>query len=214
MATLQRTNDQWLTELRLEGPHREVALADLRANILYNLPYALRNWLAPDHPHFAALAEEVAQETLLRVLEHLDSFEGRSQFTTWTYKIAVRVALTELRRRRWKDVSLEGLTDNTEGGDTPRMIADTTPGPETVMEQTDLLARVQQMMREELTDKQMRAMMAVAIQEMPLEEVARRLGTERNALYKLLHDARLRLKRRLAREGLTPGELLAVFERA
>jgi len=82
-----------------------------------------------------------------------------------------------------------------------------------VMEQADLLARVQQIMLEELTDKQSRALMAVAIRGMPLEEAARRLGTERNALYKLLHDARLRLKRRLAREGLTPGELLAVFER-
>ena len=82
-----------------------------------------------------------------------------------------------------------------------------------MIEQADLLARVQKMMLEELTDKQLRAMMAVAIQGMPLEEAARRLGTERNALYKLLHDARLRLKRRLAREGLTPGELLAVFER-
>jgi RNA polymerase sigma-70 factor (ECF subfamily) len=209
----KRTNEQWLSELRAGGLPRQAALADLRAEILNGLPYALRDWLSPDNPQFAALAEEVTQETLMRVLKHLDSFEGRSRFTTWAHKIAVRVALTELRRRRWKDISLESLTDNAEGGDTPRAIADTAPGPETVMEQTDLLARVQQIMLEELTDKQMRAMLAVAIQGMPLEEAARRLGTERNALYKLLHDARLRLKRRLAREGLTPGELLAVFER-
>jgi RNA polymerase sigma-70 factor (ECF subfamily) len=209
----KRTNEQWLSELRAGGLQRETALVDLRAVILNGLPYALRDWLSPDDPQFSALAEEVTQETLLRVLKHLDSFEGRSQFTTWAHKIAVRVALTELRRRRWKDVSLESLTDSAEGADTPRSMADTAPGPETVMERTDLLARVQQMMQEELTDKQSRAMMAVAIQGMPLEEAARRLGTERNALYKLLHDARLRLKRRLAREGLTPGELLAVFER-
>jgi RNA polymerase sigma-70 factor (ECF subfamily) len=61
-------------------------------------------------------------------------------------------------------------------------------------------------MDEELTDRQRTALMAVALQEMPLEEVARRLGTERNALYKLLHDARKRLKRRLAEAGLSPGD--------
>jgi len=209
----KRTNEQWLSELRTGGSRREAALADLRADILYGLPYALRDWLSPDTPQFSALAEEVTQETLMRVLDHLDSFEGRSQFTTWAHKIAVRVALTELRRRRWKDVSLESLTNGAEGDRSSQPIADTAPGPETVMEQADVLARVQQMMREELTDKPLRAMMAVAIRGMPLEEAARRLGTERNALYKLLHDARLRLKRRLAREGLTPGELLAVFER-
>jgi RNA polymerase sigma factor (sigma-70 family) len=208
----KRTKDQWLSDLRIGSAQREAALADLRADILYGLPYALRDWLSPDDPHFTALAEEVTQETLMRVLAHLASFEGRSQFTTWVHKIAVRVALTELRRRRWKDVSLESLIDGAEGESLPRSMADAAPGPETVIEQTDLLARVQQMMREELTDKQLRAMMAVAIRGMPLEEAARRLGTERNALYKLLHDARLRLKRRLAREGLTPAELLAVFE--
>lgn len=210
---VKRTNDHWLSDLRAGGARREAALVDLRADILNGLPYALRDWLSPDAPQFTALAEEVTQETLMRVLDHLDSFEGRSQFTTWAHKIAVRVALTELRRRRWKDVSLESLADQAEGEDMARPMADTAPGPEAVMEQADVLARVQQMMQEELTDKQLRAMMAVAIRGMPLEEAARRLGTERNTLYKLLHDARLRMKRRLAREGLTPAELLAVFER-
>src|SRR5574341_891940 len=115
----QRTNEQWLSELRAGGSRRELALADLRAEIMYGLPYALRDWLAPDNPRFAALAEEVTQETLMRVLEHLDSFEGRSQFTTWVHKIAVRVALTDLRRRRWQDVSLDSLLESDEGERTP-----------------------------------------------------------------------------------------------
>jgi len=55
--------------------------------------------------------------------------------------------------------------------------------------------------------------MAVAIQGMPLEEVARRMNMERNAMYKLMHDARLRLKRRMAREGLTPADVLSVFDK-
>src|SRR5574337_1714531 len=94
----RRTNEQWLSDLSAGGDRREAALADLRTDILYGLPYALRNWLSSDDPQFSALAEEVTQETLMRVLDHLASFEGRSQFTTWAHKIAVRVALTELRR--------------------------------------------------------------------------------------------------------------------
>lgn len=209
----KRTNDEWLSDLRAGGSRRETALVDLRADILYGLPYALRDWLAPDDPHFAALAEEVAQETLMRVLDHLDSFEGRSLFTTWVHKIAVRVALTELRRRHWQDVSLDSLLDSDEGERTPPAVADRAPEPEIAVEQADLLAHLQRMMQEELTPKQLRAMMAVGMTGMPLEEAARRLGTERNALYKLLHDARVRLKRRLAHEGLSPAEMLVVFER-
>jgi RNA polymerase sigma-70 factor (ECF subfamily) len=74
------------------------------------------------------------------------------------------------------------------------------------------MQRVQRILAEELTEKQRQAMIAVAIQGMPLEEVARRMGTNRNALYKLMHDTRLRLKRKLAQEGLSPEDVLAVFE--
>lgn len=209
---VKRTNDQWIAALRIGGPGREAALADLRAELLNGLPYALQGWLAPDDPGFAALAEEVVQETLMRVLDRLAAFEGRSQFTTWAHKIAVRVALTELRRRHWKDVSLEGWMETAEGEHPSHVVADSAPGPEQAAERADLLARVAGILQDELTPKQLQAMMAVGVQGMPLEEAARRLGTQRNALYKLLHDARLRLKRRLAREGLTPADLLAVFE--
>jgi RNA polymerase sigma-70 factor (ECF subfamily) len=128
------------------------------------------------------------------------------------HKIAVRVALTELRRKRWKDVCLENLIENEDAPISPSLMADPTIGPETTAEQADLLALVQRLIAEELTEKQRQAMVAVTIQGMPLEEVARRMDMKRNALYKLLHDARLRLKRRLASEGLTAQEVLAVFE--
>jgi RNA polymerase sigma-70 factor (ECF subfamily) len=75
-----------------------------------------------------------------------------------------------------------------------------------------MLAQVQRLIMEELTDKQRQAMTAISIQGMPIEEVARRMNTTRNALYKLLHDARLRLKHRMAQEGLTPEDVLSVFE--
>jgi RNA polymerase sigma-70 factor (ECF subfamily) len=207
-----RTNEAWIRDLSTPGEAQETALSDLHTIILRGLPYALSKWLSADDPQFTALTEEVAQETLLRVLANLDSFEGRSKFTTWVHKIAVRVALTELRRKRWKDVSLDQMVDSEESPFAPSVMADPAVGPETSVEQEDMLAQVQRVIVEELSEKQRQAMIAVGIKGIPMEEVAERMGMKRNALYKLMHDARLRLKRRLAAEGLTPQDVLAGFE--
>ena len=210
---IKRTNEEWLDDLRTEGAARDSALVDLRQIIMNGLPYALSKWLSTNDPRFAALAEEVAQDTLLRVLDRLDTFEGRSQLTTWVQKIAVRIALTELRRKRWENVSLEELVENEEGSPMASLMLDHQAStPEELVEGADMMQRLQRIIAEELTHKQRKAMMAIAIQGMPLEEVARRMGTNRNALYKLMHDTRLRLKNRLAAEGLTPEEVLVVFE--
>jgi RNA polymerase sigma-70 factor, ECF subfamily len=207
-----RTNEEWITDLETPGPGQEAALADLRQIVLAGLPYAISGWLPVDDPRFDALAEEVAQETLLRVLSRLGTFERRSQFTTWVHKIAVRQALSELRRKRWENVSLESLLEDSGLSDAPRWMADSTPVPDQAIEMADTLSRVEKIISEELTEKQRQALVAVGVKGMPLEEVARRMGTNRNALYKLLHDARLRLKQRLSHEGLSPEDILAVFE--
>ena len=210
MAT--RSNEEWLTDLRAEGPVREAALDDLRATIQKSLPYALSRWLSPDDPQFTPLVDEVTQETLLRVLDQLGSFQGRSMFTTWVHKIAIRIALTELRRKRWQDSSLDELVDNEESPAPARIMADPQAGPERNAERTDMIAHVRRILEEELTPKQRQAITLLSLQDMPMEEAARRMKTNRNALYKLLHDARLRLKRRLANEDITPQEVLAAFE--
>jgi RNA polymerase sigma-70 factor (ECF subfamily) len=214
MPTLMttRTNETWLADLRSDGDRREAALTDLREIVQHGLPYALSRWLSPDDPLFTPLVDEVTQETLLRVLDQLDTFEGRSMFTTWVHKIAVRIALTELRRKRWQDSSLDELVDNEESPAPPRLMADHAPGPEAKAERDDMMARVRHILEQELTPKQREALTLLGIQGIPLEEAARRMKTNRNALYKLLHDARLRLKRRLIAEGLTPQEVLAAFE--
>lgn len=207
-----RSNKDWVSDLHDEGAKRESALADLRDIVQRGLPYALSRWLAPDDPLFPPLVEEVTQETLLRVLDQLDTFEGRSMFTTWVHKIAVRIALTELRRKRWQDTSLDELVDNEESPAPPRLMADRSAGPEAVAERADMIAVVRRILEQELTPKQRQALTLLGIQDVPLEEAARRMKTNRNALYKLLHDARLRLKRRLLAEGLDAREILAAFE--
>lgn len=206
---MPRDNANWLEDLRSSGSRQAGALDDLRAMILRSLPLALSRWLPLDDPRLPALADEVAQDTLMRVLARLDSFQGRSKFTTWVHAIAIHLALSELRRRRWRDVSLEALLedagqDDLGGGAGP-------VDPERSAVQSDLLRHLEVILQEELTERQWTAMRAL-LKGMPMEEVARRMGMQRNALYKLIYDARLRLKRRMAREGLSPAELMAAFE--
>ena len=57
-----------------------------------------------------------------------------------------------------------------------------------------------------------RSLTLLGLQDIPMEEAAKKMKTNRNALYKLLHDARLRLKKRLSLEDLTPQDLLSAFE--
>ena len=76
------------------------------------------------------------------------------------------------------------------------------PGPEALAEQTDMIDHIRHILDQELTPKQREALVLLGIQDLPLEEAARRMKTNRNALYKLLHDARLRLKQRLIAEGI------------
>jgi RNA polymerase sigma-70 factor (ECF subfamily) len=209
---MHRTNEDWLTDLQASGEQRETALTDLRAIIIAGLPYALSKWILPADPRFSSLVEEVTQETILRAIAKLDSFEGRSQFTTWVHTIAVRIALTELRRAKWREVSLDEMQQGNDPEDEAREMPDQSQSVEKSIENKEMMHMLQQVMQHELTDKQRKALMAVAVQGMPLEEVARRMGTERNALYKLLHDSRLKLKKHLEKQGLSPLEILAMFE--
>jgi len=199
-----RTNQEWLAALR--GPGRDEALADLRAILVRGLGYAL----ASRSDVGEADIQDFVHEALLKIMAALNSFRGESRFTTWAHKITIRVAFTELRRRRWADVSLEDVT----GTDTdfiPDVLIDPSVGPEQQAIQRMLLDSLGRIIAEELTERQRQVMIAVRVHGMPLEEVARRMGTNRNALYKLLHDARQRLKKRMIAEGLTPEEVLAAF---
>ncbi|MBI3163655.1 MAG: sigma-70 family RNA polymerase sigma factor [Chloroflexi bacterium] len=208
----KRTNEEWIADLRAGGEPQAQALEDLRAIILRGLPYAIAGRIAPNSPESEALVEEIVQETLMRVLDNLDTFEGRSQFTTWAHKIAVRAALTELRRVRWREVPLPEMAMDEEGDASYREIPDSQASPEDQVDRMDMMKRINRIIMEELTEKQRMAMTAT-MEGFPLEEAAQRLGMNRNALYKLMHDARLRLKKRLEKEGLTPQQVLSVFER-
>lgn len=191
-----RSNRQWTADLQAEGPARDAALADLRCSLIHGLRRGVLHRMRG--AELDAQAEDFAQEALLKILDRLASFRGDSRFTTWAHKIAVRVALTELRRKRWHDISL----------DAQGSVADAAPGPAQTAGRNAALALLHRYIEHELTARQRRALLAVGIYGLPLEEVARRMGSSRNALYKLLHDARRRLKRRLTADGFTADHLL------
>jgi RNA polymerase sigma-70 factor (ECF subfamily) len=208
----ERSNEEWLASLRATGKRKQEALADLRAIVTASLPYALSKYIRPSDPRFDPLIQEVAQETLLRVMDRLETFEGRSRLTTWVHTIAVRIALTKLRRARWKEVSLDELQSGPTSRDKMREMPDPSTDVAAAAEQHELMAMMEKTMAEVLTEKQRTALAAVAIHGMPIEEVAARMGSNRNALYKLLH-ARLKLKDHFTERGMPPAKIIASFEK-
>lgn len=211
---MQRNTASWLEDLHAEGVQQAKALDDLHEVLMRILPKALSRWLEPGDPHFDALIEDIAQETLLRVLQNVDTFKGKSKFTTWVYTIALRIGLSKLRHKKWQEASLESLESGADHDGPPFMkFAATTSNPEISIEQANALSLVMTAIEEELTPYQQAVMSVVVLEGIPMDVVAQRLHKDRNTLYKVLHDARLKFKRHLELAGHPPQELLALFNR-
>lgn len=213
-----RTNEQWLADLTASPEVQAAALIDLRERLQRGIYFYLsreRSDLASlSSAELTSMAEDLAQDATLRVMENLNSFRGDSQFTTWATRIAVRVAISDLRRARYKDYSLDDLTAD---GDllpvaSTAFMGDLPVGPERSAERSEVLDRVTAALQEGLTERQYQALIAVAVNGVPLEIVAERMGTNRNALYKLLHDARRKLRTYLESQGLSPDYVMNLFQ--
>lgn len=200
VAVKERSNDEWLAALR--GPNSDEALAELRVVLVRGLRVALGG----QANRVESSVEDFAQEALIKILDNLDSFRGECRFTTWAQKICVRTAFAEMRRSRWRDVSLEEVISRPQES----AAVDSQTDPERAATQTMIMAEFRRFIDEELTDRQRTALLA-ALGGMPLEAVADRMNTNRNALYKLLHDARKRLRRRMSAEMLSPQDVLGAF---
>jgi len=200
--TVARNNEGWVSDLG-GGAAQRSALDDLRDVLLKRLRRALSG-----RPHAdEAFLEDMAQDALLRILERLDQFEGRSRFLTWATAIAVRTAMTELRRRRWQDVSLNQITE-----DADRFAPQAAGSGETdsTNEQKEILETLHRLIETDLTDKQRTALLA-ELRGMPQSQIAQLLGSNRNAVYKLTHDARKRLRRGLEARGVRADDVQAAF---
>ena len=211
----ERTNQQWIDDLSTAGPRRDQALDELSVLLARGLGYALRSY-AKVSP---ADIDDFIQEALLKVLAALDTFRGESRFLTWAQKIAVHLAISELRRKRWRDVPLMQTRPDGQELDMAALAGDESgyqpkapPQPEAYTLQSAVLNRLNQAIAQDLTERQRQALVAVGIQGMPLAEVADRMDSNPNALYKLLYDARQTLKKSLVAAGFTASEVLQVFD--
>ncbi|WP_224372947.1 sigma-70 family RNA polymerase sigma factor [Hyalangium versicolor] len=195
-SAAERTNADWVRVLAQPDPEGDAARAELRALLVRGL----RRALAKREARALELVEDFAQEALLRVLSTLEGFRGEGRFTSWAMAVAMRVAFNELRRQRWGEVSLDAV--HPVAGPSPELLMDPAPTPEQETARRAILAALRRALEEELTPRQ-RQVLVAELQGMPQEELARQLGTNRNALYKLGHDARRKLQRALVEAGLS-----------
>lgn len=214
--THTRTNEQWLHDLNASGEIQETAITDLRDLLLratlYFFNRNLGDLASMTRDKILQCAEDCAQDALLAVLNHLADFRGDSKFTTWAYKFAINVALMTARRESWRGKSMEDVSslDHTRSFE---WIGDKSSGvtPDQYALQNEISYIFREVIERDLTERQRRVLIMMVFDEVPMDEVVRQLDTNRNAIYKMLHDARRRLKSSLQARGFEVDELLAVF---
>jgi RNA polymerase sigma-70 factor (ECF subfamily) len=201
----------WLRSLRGTHAVREAAISRLHALLLRAARFEVAR-RRPTLPHLRGneldeIALEAADDALMSLLARLDDFRGASRFTTWVYKFALLEAAVKLRRRAWqgREVPLEPESWG--------LFASAALQPDELAEQGELLTVLQRAIDEGLTAHQRRALVALALNGVPIDVLAERLNTSRGALYKTLHDARRKLRQQLADSGLALEAWLGEEER-
>jgi RNA polymerase sigma-70 factor, ECF subfamily len=201
-APVADDSELWLKRLRAAGPERDAALTELHALLLRAARFEVARRQAGsahlrggDHDD---LAQQSADDALVALLRKLDSFRGDSRFTTWAYKFALYEAATKVRRQAWqgREIPL--------GEEAWPLIADDRRGtPEQGAETAELFAVLRQAIKDQLTPHQREVLIAIAVNDVPIDVLAQRLNTTRGALYKTVHDSRQKLRAVLAANGLS-----------
>jgi RNA polymerase sigma-70 factor, ECF subfamily len=199
---LDAESNEWLRALRDEGRTRDEAVRRLHGLLVRAARFEVAR-RRPTLPHIRGdelddIALEAANDALMSVLARLDDFRGASRFTTWVYKFALLEAAVKLRKRAWqgREVPLEP--------ETWTLFSSVGLEPDEAAEQSELLSTLQEAIEEILTPHQRRVLIALAVNGVPIDVLAERLGTTRGALYKTLHDARRKLRRHFDEQGLSP----------
>lgn len=192
---------EWLRDLRSDGPEREAAMQRLHALLLRAARFEVAR-RRPALPHlrgeeFGEIALEAADDALMSVLARLDDFRGASRFTTWAYKFALYEAATKVRKRSWQGREISLTTEAW-----PLISDDRQPTAQQSVETAERLAALHEAIEDELSPHQREVVVALALNEVPVDVLAERLNTTRGALYKTLHDGRQKLRGALAARGL------------
>ena len=196
-------NETWISRLQGASSERDEAIDELSNILVRGLSKSLSSRCGG-----GLQPEDIAQEALLKILDSLDSFEGRSKFTTWAMTIATRVGISELRRKRYGDVSLDAIGSDV---DSAISLADSDKSEsDSGLEKQELMVELKRLIDTELTERQRLAIRAY-LEGIPVEVIARQLDSNRNAIYKLVHDARLRLKAGFEKSGIAEDDVLKVL---
>lgn len=193
----RRDDNAWTSDLTSEDVSlRDDAVRDLRDMLVRGLSKTLSSYGRVDD----GFLQDIVQEASMKIMEKLDQFQGRSRFRTWAVTIAVRTAVSKMRKRDWQNVSLDSITAN--GEFDPRVAVDASESIDQTNNRLTLLNRLKELIDSELTERQWAAITA-ELGGMPLPMIADKLGSNTNSIYKLLHDARKKLRRGLEAAGFT-----------
>ena len=191
--------EEWHLDLHTQGARRDEAVARLHGLLLRAARFEVfrrRNSLSQlSAVELDELARDAADDAAMSVLRRLDDFRGESSFRTWAYKFALLEASVKVRRRAWRDREVALEPEQWEN------LAHTGPGPDDDVERAALLEAVHDGIRTALTPRQRQVLVATVLEGVPIDVLAERLGSNRNALYKVLHDARRRLREHVAAAG-------------
>jgi RNA polymerase sigma-70 factor (ECF subfamily) len=192
-------SESWVADLGTgAGPRYDAAVGRLHELLLRAARFELRRRGA--HRDLEDLALQAANDALVAILAKLATYRGQSRFTTWAYKFALLEAAVKARRRAWqgREVPLDD--------DGWALVPHRAHGPGADAETAELLQAVSDAIATVLTAHQRAVLVAITLQDVPIDVLAERLGTTRGALYKTLHDARRKLRAQLALQGLHPLE--------
>ena len=199
MNRMNQSADNWVDRLSNEFDQGD-ALQELRELLVSRLTAVFRQERKVD----LAFVEDTVQEATLKILGSLSQFRGDSKFTTWATTIAIRTAYTELRRKRWQDVSLDNLVESQ--GD---FVAVSSPEADLDDEKKRIVNSMYKVINEKLTVRQ-RTVLLAELHGMSMARIGEELNSNRNAIYKLAHDARKKLKQELEADGFTAVDLLSL----
>lgn len=188
----------WLRTLSGTGAERDEAMQRLHALLLRAARFEVarrRTANGEGSTDLGDLAVQAADDALVAILAKLDTFRGDSRFTTWAYKFALLEAAVKVRRRAWqgREVPLES-----EGW---ARLPDGRISPGGQVESSELMDAVRDAIARVLTPHQREVLVAITLNDVPIDVLAERRRTTRGALYKTLHDARRKLRVQLAQDG-------------
>lgn len=200
-SQLDQESRAWVQGLRATGAVHAQALERLH-DLLLRASFAEARRRRHQYPEIDGaelddLCRQAADDAVVAVVAKLDGYRGASRFTTWAYAFAIFEISVKLRRHAWRGRRIPTADDDAVWD----RLAPQGRGAQARVESSELLQAIRRAVAEELTPRQRDVFVAVALNGVEIDVVAGQLDATRGAIYKVLHDARQKLRRRLEREG-------------